>query len=424
MRPSPGLALYLAVTSRMAGGADRAGELPQAPGAPPIVWLHAPRSEALRPLCALAVRLDRERPGTGMVLTHPPDAPPCPESLPAGCHAVSAPVDTPARIRAALRRWAPGALVLGAGPLAPAMIHEADAAGVRMIMVDARVPAVDTVWPIWRGLHRTLLRRMHRILLCDAAGRRAFRRAGAPEEVLEEVGALAVGAGAMEVNAAERDALAQLISVRPVWLAVAVPEAEEAAVLHAQRQAQRMAHRLLLILVPADPARGEAIAAAAQAMGMNVARRSAEEEPHNEHQLYIADTEGELGLWYRLAPITFMGGTLRLDDAQAGAIKGPESADDDGRDPLEPAALGSAVIHGPRTAAWEATYRAFARMRGAWRVSNGAGLAEAVIALLAPDRAAVLARAGWSVATQGAEATDRAVELVIEALDGPEGSHD
>lgn len=288
-----------------------------------------------------------------------------------------------------------------------------------MLMVDARVPAVDTVWPIWRGLHKTLLRRMHRILLCDAAGKRAFRRAGAPEDAMEEAGPLAVGAGAMEFNAAERDALAQLISVRPVWLAVAVPEAEEAAVLHAQRLAQSMAHRLLLILVPADPARGEAIANAVQAMGMNVALRSAEEEPHDEHQVYIADTEGELGLWYRLAPITFMGGTLHNDGTRTPMGRGAGAMGGGGRDPLEAAALGSAVVHGPSIAAWEATYRAFARMRGAWHVSDGAGLAEAVIALLAPDRAAVLARAGWSVATQGAEATDRAVELVIEALDPP-----
>jgi 3-deoxy-D-manno-octulosonic-acid transferase len=272
------------------------------------------------------------------------------------------------------------------------------------------------------GLQRTLLRRLRRILVTDAEAERSFRRAGARPWRLEVAGPLAVCAGPLAHNGAERGALAVRIGARPVWLAVAVPEAEEAVVLAAQQAAHRLAHRLLLILVPADPARGPALAAAAAALGLRAARRGAEQEPGDEDQLYIADTEGELGLWYRLAPISFMAGTV------SGALSAAEAG---GRDPMEPAALGSAILHGALTGRRAESYARLveagacrplqvalpAQPGAASKAAAADALAEAVVAHLAPDRIATMARAGWDVATAGAEATDRAVALVLEALD-------
>lgn len=462
MAGSLGLALYLIAAGRAAEGAGR--DLPLPPLAGARVWLHAPEAGvATRVMLALACRLVAARPGLGVVLTHPPGALPPSQPLPPRTLALPALPDDPALMRRALGRWSPGAVVIADGPLPAALIHAAEQADRHAFLVDAGPPRLDPRWAALPGLQRTLLRRLRRILARDAEAARALRRAGARPWRLEEAGPMAQTAGPQGCNAAEREALAARLGGRPLWLAVAVPEAEEAAVLAAQRAAQRLAHRLLLVLVPADPARGPVLAEAAAAVGLNTARRAAEEEPDDDDQVYIADTEGEYGLWYRLAPVTFMGGTLTGQG---------------GRSPMEPAALGSAVIHGPATGAHDELYTRLGRAGASWRVpgstagpaSAGAGgasadrsgaalprrgaepgqglagrglgrlrgllgpsaagaaalpaspagaeaVAEAVVALLAPDRVALMARAGWTVATEGTEATDHVVALVLAALD-------
>jgi 3-deoxy-D-manno-octulosonic-acid transferase len=421
MGTSIGLALYLAAAAQRGAGAGVV--LPAPPRGRPAVWLHAPQAGiVLAAMVALACRLAAVRPQLGLILTHPPGYPPDPHVLPAGSLALQALPDDPSLMARAITTWRPGAILLGDGPLAPALVHAAEEAGLHALLVGARTPRIDPSWSALPGLQRTLLRRLRRILVTDAEAERAFRRAGARPWRLEVAGPLAICAGPLAHNWAERDALAARIGARPVWLAVAVPEAEEGLVLAAQQAAQRLAHRLLLILVPADPSRGPALAAAAAVLGLRAARRGAEQEPGDEDQLYIADTEGELGLWYRLSPVSFMAGTVS---------GGASAAEAGGRDPLEPAALGSAVLHGPLTGRRADTYARLASagacrpLRVALRERPGAAseaaaadaLAEAVVAHLAPDRVAAMARAGWDVATAGVDATERAAALVFEALD-------
>jgi 3-deoxy-D-manno-octulosonic-acid transferase len=204
---------------------------------------------------------------------------------------------------------------------------------------------------------------------------------------------------------AERDALAQQFATRPVWLAVALPEAEETAVMAAHRAALRLAHRLLLIVVPQDPARAEGLAQRMEAEeGWAVALRSADQEPDTETEVYIADNASEYGLWYRLAPIAFMGGSLAGNGCA--------------RDPLEAAALGSAILYGPRPGAYGTTFGRLGAARAARAVGSQADLAEALGDLLSPDRAARLAQAAWAVASDGAEVTDRVVALIRHVMDG------
>lgn len=412
MGSSLGLALYLAAAAQRAEGAAVA--LPEPPRGRPAVWLHAPAADtALREMTALAGRLALTRPAPGLILTYPPGAPPDSAALPAGALALPALPDHPALLARAIARWAPGAIVLGDGPLPPALVHAAEEANRHAFLVGARTPRIDARWSGFPGLQRTLLRRLRRILVTDEPAQRAFRRSGARPWRLELAGPLALCAGPLPHNPAERDALAARIAARPVWLAVAVPEEEEALLLAAQLAAQRLAHRLLLIVVPDDPARGPALAAAAAALGLRASRRGAEEEPGDEDQLYVADTEGELGLWYRLAPVACMGGTLQA----VGAAR--ERTGGGGRDPMEAAALGSAVLHGPGIGCRADSYA----LLGAAQACRGLPamsaevLAEAVVELLAPDRSAAMARAGWDVATAGAEATERAAALVLEALE-------
>ena len=363
-----------------------------------LAWLHAPRASAARSVPPLVQALLAEGRADAVLVTCPGLAS-CPLALSA-----RPPADTPEAVAAFLDHWRPDLGIWFDGALRPVLLHALGARGVPMMLVDGRVPDLPGArwWP--RALPGLLAPFRH-LLVVDAEAARQFQRAGAPAGAVQVCGPLEEPSHVLPVTEAERAALARGIGTRPVWLAVGVPEAEDDSVAAAHLSALRMAHRLLLIHVPDHPGRAGALADRLRGQfGLDTVLRSSEADPVEEAQVYIADTEGELGLWYRLAPMTFLGGTL--------AGPGPL------RPPFEPAAMGSAILHGLELGA---EGPAFDRLRqaGASRVVPGAAdLGEAVGDLLAPDRCARLAQAAWGVESAGVEATALAVALAGALLDG------
>lgn len=359
-----------------------------------MIWLHASQADTVAPLLVLARRLIAED-GVAVALTA--DAPPPPAP---GLFTAPAPPEMPADARAFLDHWRPAVGVLADGVLPPALIHEATARGIPLIMIDARGPQLPRSVRGWHpGLTSALLSRLHRIMAVDEPAARLFRRAGAKQGALSVAGRMEHPPSALPANEAERAALSRLLATRPVWLACHLPEGEEGLVIDAHRSVLRLAHRLLLIVVPEDPSRAQALAERmAGVEGWMVARRSADEEPEPDVQVYIADSPGELGLWYRLAPVTYLGGSL-----STGGCRG---------DPLPAAAVGSALVHGPRSGAHGAAIGRLAAVQATALVGSGADLAETLGELLAPDRAARLAQAAWLVTTEGADVTNRVLALI------------
>ncbi len=131
----------------------------------------------------------------------------------------------------------------------------------------------------------------------------------------------------------------------------------------------------LLILAPRHPARGDAVAALLADAGLTCVRRSAGGLP-GAADVWLADTLGEMGLWYRLAPLAFVGGSL----VPVG-----------GHTPFEPVQLRSAVLHGPHVANFAPAYAALDAGGGAVPVADSGALAAAVRGLFAdPGRAEAL----------------------------------
>jgi 3-deoxy-D-manno-octulosonic-acid transferase len=137
-----------------------------------------------------------------------------------------------------------------------------------------------------------------------------------------------------------------------------------------------------------------------------VAERAEEQDPDAEVEILVADNPAEYGLWYRLAPVTFLGGTL--------SGKGPT------RSPLEAAVLGSAIMHGPKTGQAGQVFGRLGAARATRAVASALDLGEALGDLLAPDRAARLAQAAWEVSSEGAEVTDTVVQRIRAIMDGDE----
>ena len=403
MGSAPSLWIYnWAAARRWPAAADPAG-WPARP-AGPLIWLHGVDAARLGVVAALIRALRATRPALSVLMTSGSTALPEDAALPPRCRLGPAPADTPAQVSAFLDHWRPDLAAFLPDRLMPAAIAAAARRGVPLTLIDASLPlGLPRPARGLLGLKRALLGLFDRVLAQDDVAARRLRRRGAPTARIAVAGALQDTPAVLPCNEAERDAMGQTLATRLLWLAAGVPDAEEAALIAAHRAALGLSHRLLMIWVPEDPASGPDLAARLAGEGFDVSLCSREEEPDEEDHVYVADTEGELGLWYRLAPVTFLGGSLSGGGAR--------------RHPFEPAALGSAVLHGPLVGPHGPALARLDAGRAARLVRNPAELCDAIGDLRAPDRAAQMAHNAWAIASDGAEATERVARHLIEVLD-------
>ncbi|MDP5307473.1 3-deoxy-D-manno-octulosonic acid transferase [Paracoccus spongiarum] len=299
----------------------------------------------------------------------------------------------------------PAALLLLGADLPPALIAAAAQRRLPVMLAEARLTAPETGWGLRAAMRRRLLQSAGAVLVTDPESHRIAIRMGADPARVVLTGPVAEIREPLRCTEAERSGFAQLLSGRHAWLAASVPESEEQAVLTAHRAAMRQSHRALLFLAPRDPARVDPLAAQLEAEGLLVARRSLDEEPTEEIHALITDGPTEMGLWYRLAPVTYMGGTL------SGEV-------DEARHPFEPAALGSAIVHGPATGRHPTEWQQLDGAGAARMVGDAEALAATIAELTQPDLVAALASAAWAVSTGGADVAQRIAGPVLDALRG------
>ena len=392
--------------ARPGGASEARSHWPKRPDGQ-LVWLHAPRSADRGVVADLVLRLADLRTDLGvLVTTNQRTAPP---EFTDPCIHQPLPPDTPTATQAFIAHWRPDCAVWLSGSLCPAIVAAAAARGTPLCLLDTGSAfATPHQWRFWPGLTRSTLRRFDTIISGDNATTAALVGAGAAAGKIDTLGVLETQVAALPCSEAERDALAALLDTRPVWLAAGIVAGELEAVLVAHKQAMRRSHRLLLIIVPADAADGDAFAGVLESWNMPYARRSTGAEPEAESQVYLADTDGELGLWYRLAPMTFVGQTLTYS---AGA----------GPNPFDAAALGSVVVHGPALEPYQDAFHRLSRAGASRLVTHSGELAQAVEALLAPDKAAEMAHAAWQICSAGAEVMDRVLVIIADALDAKSG---
>lgn len=297
----------------------------------------------------------------------------------------------------------PATLLLLGAELPPALIAAATQRGLPIILAEARFSLDDTSLNLRAAMRRKLLRDMRAVLVTDSASHRIAIRMGADTGRVVLTGPVAEIREPLSCTEAERSNFAQLLNGRHAWFAATVPQVEEEAVLNAHRAAMRQSHRALLFLAPRDPARIDPLAEKLEAEGLLVARRSLDEEPTDEVHVMITDGSTEMGLWYRLAPVTYMGGTLT-------------GTNDTARHPFEPAALGSAIVHGPVIAHYQTEWQQLDGAGAARQFADAEGLAIAIAELSQPDLVAALASSAWTVSTGGADVAIRIAAPVLDAL--------
>ena len=374
---------------------------PRPPGE--VIWAHAADEMRALALCQIAERLVSQRPGLHMLLTAPADVPrpdrPCPAVF-----WTSTPNDTVAASEAFLNHWAPDICLWTGGDLRPALLTCADDRNVPMYLIDADEGQLSK--PGWRwfpDLPRSLLKRFAQIQARSEGAARTLRRIGVADDDISVTGALRPEAVPLAYNDNDREEMAQILRGRPVWLvARALPE-ELDTILKARQTVSRLSHRLVLIIAPVAPDSMAGIRARLEADGLRVAHWDNGDMPEETTQVILSEDPSELGLWYRLAPLTFLGSSLH---------SGMQ-----GHDPNEPAVHGSALLYGPNVRRFLPEYSRFADAGAARIVRDAETMAAAVQHLIAPDNAAMMAHAAWDVASQAAEVTDRVLDLVQDTLD-------
>jgi 3-deoxy-D-manno-octulosonic-acid transferase len=280
---------------------------------------------------------------------------------------VYAPLDRPDAVARFIAHWRPDLGVFVESELWPNLILAAKRNGVPLALVNARMsPASLARWRSWAKAGARLWKAFAFVHCADQrTAQVASALRGAPAPLLAN---LKLAAPAPPVDPGARAELAAAIGARPLWLAASTHEGEDEIALAAHRLLRARWPDALLILAPRHPERGAAIAARAEA-----APRRSRSDPISAAPVYVADSLGEMGLLYDLAPVALVAGSL---------LPGLT-----GHNPIEPAKLGAAILAGPYVESFEAVYDTLAQAGGATNVCNAQEIAAAV-ARLWEDRSA------------------------------------
>jgi 3-deoxy-D-manno-octulosonic-acid transferase len=245
-----------------------------------------------------------------------------------------------------------------------------------------------------------LLARIDLALAQSQADAERFTLLGAPR--VEFAGNLKYDAPAPPANHQELAMLSGRIAGRRVWIAASTHDGEEAEIAKTHRLLVARFPELLTMIAPRHPNRGVEIAETLRARGLDCALRSRGAEPGAE-AIYICDTMGELGLFYRLAGVVFLGKSL-FPDAAGG-----------GQNPIEPAKLASAILHGPYVANFADAYALLDSAGGAASVRDADELAGALAGLFTDGGKL---RAMTRAAAHAVESQTGALERTLRAI-GP-----
>ena len=373
----------------------------------PLVWLHGASVGELAAVVPLIERIAKR--GIGVLVTSGTvtSSELADQRLPRGVIHQFVPLDVPRFVRRFLDHWRPDLALFVEAELWPNMIIEASARRVPMILVNGRLSENSfRRWNYLRGSIVDLLRRFDLCLAGTQADAERLSALGAPHVIT--AGNLKLDVPAPPADPDKLAALRNAAAGRPLIAAASTHAGEESVVIDAHLRLRAQFPGLLTLIAPRHPERGPGVAELAKVAGLKAALRSRGALPDAATDIYVADTLGELGLIYRLAPVVFIGGSL--------VRRG-------GQNPIEPAKLGAAILHGPHVGNFVEIYSALDQARAAQPVNDAGQLAAALAAWLRDpagrERAANAARAAVEELSGALERTLAALEPYLMQLQVP-----
>ena len=298
-----------------------------------LIWFHAASvGEAIAALPVIGT-IASERPEIRMLLTTATvtSARLARARLPKGVLHQYIPLDNQAFMQRFLQHWQPDLAVLVELEIWPNLVMETKARDIPLVLINGRISTSS--FKRWRrrpGLSRPLFSAFDLVLAQNDALAERFSQLGAARAL--DVGNLKADAPPPPADLPGRRKLAAALSGRTVWLAASTHPGEDDMIAAAHLTMRSARPDLLTIIAPRHPERGPLIADQLKPSSLNVALRSEGKLPDASTDIYVADTIGELGLFYALSPVAFIGGSL---------------AERGGQNPVEAIKLGAAVLTGP-----------------------------------------------------------------------------
>jgi 3-deoxy-D-manno-octulosonic-acid transferase len=259
------------------------------------------------------------------------------------------PYDSPRFVARFLDHWKPSLALFIESDLWPNLIISAAKRRLPMVLINARMS--QRSFPRWQKFSATIGALLGRFEICLAQSEtdaERFSALGSRSVVV--TGNLKLDVQAPPGDAVKLDKLMAVTRGRPIIVASSTHPGEEEIILETHKTLTSFFPKLLTVIVPRHAHRGADIAQMITVAGAQVALRSREELPHAGTDIYVADTMGELGLFYRLSPVVFIGGSL---------------VPHGGQNPIEAVKLGASVVHGPHVFNFTDVYEALDGAGGA-----------------------------------------------------------
>ena len=297
-----------------------------------LIWLHASSvGESMAALSLINRLLETEKEGKVLVTTGTlTSAKLIAERLPDRAYHQFTPIDRPKFVKRFFKHWKPNLLLVMESEFWPIQIEAAKKFGIRIIAVNARLSKNSfSRWRTASFLGPTLFQSLDLVLATNKQQGDRFARLGAKNVIV--CGNLKRSAPRLMVDSKIAQNLSEQIANRPVWVAASTHIGEDVPIMEVTRGLLGKFPNLLTIIVPRHPNRSKNIAQLASKNDLKYRCRSQEKEISSETQLYIADTFGEMGLFFQLSDIVFIAGSL----VPVG-----------GHNPIEPAHFNCAIIFG------------------------------------------------------------------------------
>ncbi len=364
-----------------------------------LFWFHAASIGETNSILPLMHELKRRHPALNLLLTTitATSARVAAARLPAGAIHQFLPLDSPRFCSRFIEHWRPDLGLFTESEIWPNLVVEASDRQVPLVLVNGRMSQRSAKhWGRLSSLSKPVFSRFDLVLTQNWRFAKRMTNLGARKTVI--TGNLKYDAPPPPVDAAALEDLRRNIGDRPVLLAASTHPGEDEVIARVHEMLQSAMPSLLTVIAPRHPDRGDAISALLGERHLAVARRSAHEPIGESTKIYLADTIGELGLFYSLAPLSFIGGSL----VQHG-----------GQNPIEAIKLGSGILSGPHTFNFQETYAVLQRYEGYRLILGAEDLAAALRALFDnPAEAAEMRRhAVAAIGTLGG-----ALEKTLDAL--------
>jgi 3-deoxy-D-manno-octulosonic-acid transferase len=281
------------------------------------------------------------------------------------------PYDSPRFVGRFLDHWRPSLALFIESDLWPNLILASAARRLPMVLINGRMSPRS--FPRWRRVSGTISALLDKFDICLAQSKTDAERFSAlGSRNVVTTGNLKFDVPAPPADPLKLERLMAMTRGRPIILAASTHPGEDEILCEVHRTLSGFFPSLLTVIVPRHPDRGPAIARMIAASGLQPGLRSLDELPSAATDVYVADTLGELGLFYRLAPIVFMGGSL---------------VEHGGQNPIEAIKLDASIVHGPHVYNFGELYAALDSGGGARRADTREALVKQLGQLLADPAA-------------------------------------